>query len=490
MRLRRFINVLHEAARQPYILQQLAAEARKAGSYEQFKNDYLIQLKHGLYWHWTDDPNFQIDPAKGPRDMSTVSTGQRTVGALMVTSDLDRWRDYGSRPYAALIDLSAMPREQYRQVARGFGNEFFLADPSTAKVVKVFPRKAALDYSRSQRRYLPQSEDQLRAFYQNQTGLAESFGGYSKGAFWVEPDGNIITVPQTAWYGRTVDYDHAAAIEPEYWKKFMHLPDSGGENADKNRFHATRRHRAEIIQGAVQRGMVRAEWIGPPGNRSLQVEGKTYDLVRKAVRALYDGEGDLYVEIADGNINDVVRQPDVRRFMAGRWSFPVRTNFRESFANSYAMYWVEPSTGKVETGFQDHGEFACNNLGFGDQEEYWLSQDLAEPNYDPDEEGAADAFRQKLESWSAQRLESGYSGDPSQYRDECIVDALKAGWVRAEYEGNNILDLEALTVPLAQAAAKLICRPNTSVIHLSVPPAAIPPRSAPGRRRARAPRSR
>jgi hypothetical protein len=52
----------------PNFLQVLAAEARKAGSVDNFRNDYLVHLKTGIYWHWTDDPQFQIDPAKGPRD--------------------------------------------------------------------------------------------------------------------------------------------------------------------------------------------------------------------------------------------------------------------------------------------------------------------------------------------------------------------------------------------------------------------------------------
>ena len=45
----------------------LAAEAIKAGSFEEFKKDFILQTKHGLYWHITDNPNFEIDPNRPKR---------------------------------------------------------------------------------------------------------------------------------------------------------------------------------------------------------------------------------------------------------------------------------------------------------------------------------------------------------------------------------------------------------------------------------------
>ncbi len=153
----------------PLILQGLAAEAEKAGSFEEFEKDFLWQIKHGLYWHWTDDPNFYIDPNKGPRDVSSMATGKMTPGTLMITTHLTNWADYGKegkgRSYAAIIDMTKVPRNAYYQVNRGFGNEFFVSDPSQAKVIAVLPRAKAFAKNREQNKYLPQSREALEKFY-------------------------------------------------------------------------------------------------------------------------------------------------------------------------------------------------------------------------------------------------------------------------------------------------------------------------------------
>jgi hypothetical protein len=158
----------------PRLLNGLAAEARKASSFEEFEKDYLLQIKHGLYWHWTEDPNFNIDPEKGPRDLSSLAGGGMTPGKLMVTSHLAYWGDYGpggkGRPFAALIDLSNVPRNQYQQVSRGFGNEFFVNDPSSARVIKVYPRKEAFRVDSQHTKLVPQSREALLDFYQLVTG--------------------------------------------------------------------------------------------------------------------------------------------------------------------------------------------------------------------------------------------------------------------------------------------------------------------------------
>lgn len=158
----------------PGLLKGLAAEARKTSSFEEFEKDYIVQVKHGLYWHWTNDPNFRIDPEKGPRDLSSMASDGMTPGKLMVTSHLEYWADYGpggkGRPYAALIDMSDVPRDQYRQVSRGFGNEFFVNDPGLAKVIKVYPRSSAFRVDNQHDKLIPQSEEALRDFYQFVTG--------------------------------------------------------------------------------------------------------------------------------------------------------------------------------------------------------------------------------------------------------------------------------------------------------------------------------
>jgi len=152
------------------ILRGLTAEARKAGSFEQFQADYIGQIKHGLYWHWTQESNFQINPALGPRDMSSFGAGKITPGALMITSDLPYWSNYGEggkpRPYVALIDMTAVPRNAYQQVNRGFGNEFYVRDPSAARVLKVMTPQQAYRLDRDQHQWLPQNFSQLEKFYQ------------------------------------------------------------------------------------------------------------------------------------------------------------------------------------------------------------------------------------------------------------------------------------------------------------------------------------
>ena len=138
----------------------------------------------------------------------------------------------------------------------------------------------------------------------------------------------------------------------------------------------------------------------------------------------------------------------------------------ESFANSYAMYWVEPSTGTVHTGFDNHGRFAMDTLGYGDEEiEYLLSK--AEDGYWDNEEEEQE-WKDWFEQWKAAEMAEGRSGNSDSYRDECILAALADGWVRAEYEGGGVLDLEANSVQLAQAAAKLILHEDTSAINLSI----------------------
>lgn len=56
----------------PSILSGLANEARKYSDPDQFQRAFLREIKHGMYWHITDDPNFFIDPQKGPTDMSSI----------------------------------------------------------------------------------------------------------------------------------------------------------------------------------------------------------------------------------------------------------------------------------------------------------------------------------------------------------------------------------------------------------------------------------
>jgi len=191
----------------PWILQGLAAEARKAPSFEDFERDYQLQIKHGLYWHWTDDPDFEIDPEKGPRDMSSMGSPGMARGQLMITSHLENWADYGNRRYAAVIDMRDVPREAYYQVKRGFGNEFIVVDPSRARVKKVYPRDAAFRFDRDQDKYLPGSQEELEEFYDWVVSEGGTASGYEEEDF-PEVEGRapgIYRVRPRSWWWEEMD---------------------------------------------------------------------------------------------------------------------------------------------------------------------------------------------------------------------------------------------------------------------------------------------
>ena len=145
----------------------LYADALKAPSFEDFKKDYTQQMKHGKYYHITEDPNFRIDPEKGASDTMSYSTSQPQKGSLMITSDLPYWAEgyQDSRKYVAEIDMSDVPRNQYEQVNRGQGNEFFIENASKAKVKRVVPLDEAIEEADAYNKQIPQSEEELREFY-------------------------------------------------------------------------------------------------------------------------------------------------------------------------------------------------------------------------------------------------------------------------------------------------------------------------------------
>jgi len=162
----RFLDFLKQF--KPQSQAGLAAEALKSPSFEEFEHNFLGQIKHGTYWHITDNPNFTIDPLKGPRDMSSMSTGKMTPGALMITSHLENWiPEYPDRKWVAEIDMSAVDMNDYSQVKRGFGNEFYVKNPSKARVVRVIPVAQALKIDRYRHNKIPQSSEVLETFYNN-----------------------------------------------------------------------------------------------------------------------------------------------------------------------------------------------------------------------------------------------------------------------------------------------------------------------------------
>ena len=115
----------------------------------------------------TQDPNFKISDLKGPRDMSSMASGETSHGKLMITSDLEHWLyNYKDiRGYVAIIDMSNVNKNDYYQVGRGFGNEFFVKNPNRAKVVATVTKRNAIAIDRMYDNIKPNSEEELEDLY-------------------------------------------------------------------------------------------------------------------------------------------------------------------------------------------------------------------------------------------------------------------------------------------------------------------------------------
>lgn len=159
------------------ILRGLAAEALKHPTFELFEKAYILEIKHGQYWHVTADPSFFIGPLKGPRDMSSLAHGKMSAGKLMITSDLEYWVDYygDSRKHVAEIDMVDVPAGCYKQVNRGFGNEFWVEDPGAVRVIQVLPIQKALARNARHSKIKPDSKEELKCFYNHVHDSAEQY---------------------------------------------------------------------------------------------------------------------------------------------------------------------------------------------------------------------------------------------------------------------------------------------------------------------------
>jgi hypothetical protein len=147
-------------------LQPIAHEALKYDTFEEFRSAYTVDIIHGRYWHVTDDPNFKIDPTKSPVDYSSMATGGNDLPGLMISSDPKLWVDtFPRRKFIAEIDMSAVPKEAYRQINRGFGNEFWVEDLVNPKVKSVLPKEKALRQIRTYDSQKPQSPEELKEVY-------------------------------------------------------------------------------------------------------------------------------------------------------------------------------------------------------------------------------------------------------------------------------------------------------------------------------------
>lgn len=150
-------------------LSPLELEAIKYDNFNDFEFAYLGDIKHGRYFHVTDNPNFNIDPNYAPRDMSSMATGPSSNKGMMITSDLDLWLfEFPERQYVAEIDMSNVNPKDYYQVKRGFGNEFWVTPEGVAKakVIRVFTRKNALQSSHRYFNRLPESSEGLRNIWE------------------------------------------------------------------------------------------------------------------------------------------------------------------------------------------------------------------------------------------------------------------------------------------------------------------------------------
>lgn len=165
----RFAIWLEALSRYDFARSALEKFARHFGDFEGFSRFYSLEVNHGYYWHLSDDPNFSPSVEKGPRDMSSMASGEvKEPGALMVTSHLDYWDSFyngegSTRMYAALLDLSDIEPERIKQVSRGFGNEIYLPleIARKARVVEVMPVHRARAVDKQLERASPQSKQEL-----------------------------------------------------------------------------------------------------------------------------------------------------------------------------------------------------------------------------------------------------------------------------------------------------------------------------------------
>jgi hypothetical protein len=150
----------------------LIKQAKNFDDFQDFSHFYSINIYHGYYWHWTNNPNFQLSTDVAPRDMSSMNAGTgANKGSIMLTSDMMYWDAHYnqyekgkiSRPYAVLFDATDINPKYLKQVSRGFGNEVYLF-PEQAKQLKqigVYKRDNAKAIDRRLHNMIPQSEEEL-----------------------------------------------------------------------------------------------------------------------------------------------------------------------------------------------------------------------------------------------------------------------------------------------------------------------------------------
>ena len=140
--------------------------------------------------------------------------------------------------------------------------------------------------------------------------LNESFGGFSRGAFWINPDGELIELPQ-----QDGDYDHWAYFEPDYREQVAvnvrtQYPDAEDSDIDDE----ISEYRSEGKDEKVREGWVRAEYT----HNSLQIEAANMKLAQRAAQMLVGPDCDtIYLDVAGKY--DVIRPEEFKKFLKQRF---------------------------------------------------------------------------------------------------------------------------------------------------------------------------
>ena len=148
--------------------------------------------------------------------------------------------------------------------------------------------------------------------------IRESFGGYSRGAFWVDPEGKLHEVEEDDEGG----YDHAEHVSPGYRNEF---DDPSGED-----FDLVQEERQRIKDMHIFEQWVRMEY---DSQGCLEIEAGTYPLARRAARLVWsDNITRVYLDLGLGSTRQSYTLEPIlyRKFLAGGWSPRDSINLNEA----------------------------------------------------------------------------------------------------------------------------------------------------------------
>jgi hypothetical protein len=99
--------------------------------------------------------------------------------------------------------MSGLNRNEYKQISRGFGNEFYINDASKVKVIQVLPIRKALKVVQYRDSKIPASEEELESFYNS---VHDKFNTFAESQ---NIDDNISKQPEEEMvepFGRSMPY--------------------------------------------------------------------------------------------------------------------------------------------------------------------------------------------------------------------------------------------------------------------------------------------